>query len=828
MTYMFLRKYKSIIRAAAATALSALFLCVSGCNGENLFVDPVNEDAAGKTPTIAVTLVPAGNTATPVVQATEAPSATPTSTPTPTYTPTPTPTPVPEVSIVMTGDILVHASIEAVCRQPDGTYDYTAIFDNTRSIISSANLALVNQEIIIGGEELGVSGYPSFNAPYPLASALSEAGFDVVCHATNHALDKGKKGLLNCIRNWKENHPEISVVGICETEEESENILVVEHDGIKIAILNFTYGTNGISAPSDMPWCVSMLDRDAVARAIDRAEEIADFTVVCPHWGTEYTFTVSDQQRSFADLFYKHGADLVLGTHPHVIQEVSVFSGNNEYLWTDAGGALKPGQMLCYYSLGNFVSWTSDYGKGIVNRMLGALADVTLKRDENGDVYISDFSAIPVVSHVTSELNGVTVYPLADYTAELAASSEIVLQDSTYTLQYLDSTCNRIFGELWKKYGTPDLSEADAFELKTKLALSNGSSVSRLTDSSYKTKVDLSDGDTLTVSADSAEEIYGLYVKWYKTPGTWTLEYDGKTLECGTNGFLHEFVPLPYGVKECVMHFSSDESMCGINTFSAGRLPKDVQCWEPAWENADILVFSTHADDEILFLGGVLVNYGGELKKKVQVAYMCQFFSTSPIREHEKLDGLWTCGISHYPVNGTFPDTSGTTEEEARRKYPSDEVEGFLAETIRRFKPMVVVTQDLKGEYGHGGHMVLAESVANTVANTGNSDYHPESVEKYGVWDPPKTYLHLYEENKISLDVRQPLQNFGGATGLEILAEAYLKHVSQQWCWFYVADDYDADGKPYKYSVSRFGLYRSTVGADTGNDMLENIVCYGD
>ena len=173
-----------------------------------------------------------------------------------------------DVTLVMVGDILLHEQIEQVSRDSDGNYNFDYIFENMKPEIEAADIAIVNQEVIIGGEELGVSGYPAFNAPCEAGDALVAAGFDIVCSATNHALDKGKKGILNCCDFWKKNYPQINVVGINETEDDYENIDIIEKEGIKIAVLNYTYGTNGIAFPSGMPYAVDMLDEDKVVKDI--------------------------------------------------------------------------------------------------------------------------------------------------------------------------------------------------------------------------------------------------------------------------------------------------------------------------------------------------------------------------------------------------------------------------------------------------------------------------------------------------------------------------------------------------------------------------------
>jgi len=252
---------------------------------------------------------------------------------------------IPELSLIMVGDILLHTPVEEAALQEDGTYSFDAVFAHMKDEIQKADLAIVNQEVILGGEELGVSGYPAFNAPFAAGDDLVEAGFDVICHGTNHALDKGKKGLLRCLEFWQETYPEVAVLGIHDSQESQDDIYIYEQDEFQIAILNYTYGTNGIPLPGDMPYAVDLLDKQAVIEDLQAAEELADFTIVCPHWGIEYALEQSAEQESWAKLFMEHGADLVIGTHPHVIQPVEWMKD------TETGR-----EMLIFYSLGNFVN----------------------------------------------------------------------------------------------------------------------------------------------------------------------------------------------------------------------------------------------------------------------------------------------------------------------------------------------------------------------------------------------------------------------------------------------------------------------------------------
>lgn len=359
-------------------------------------------------------------------------------TPEPTLAPTPEPTPVPEVKLVMVGDILLHTPLAESGKSPEGGYDFSAVFANLREEIEAADVALVNQEVIIGGAELGVSGYPSFNAPYELGDALAETGFDVVLHATNHALDKRKQGILNCLSFWRENYPDMAVLGIHDSQESQQDIYVYEQQGIRIAVLNYTYGTNGVPLPEDMPYAVDMLQKDRVAADLKRAQELADFVIVCPHWGKEYVLEQTKDQENWAKLFAENGADLVLGTHPHVIEPIEqVASANGN-------------QALVYYSLGNFVNWTSGTGAGVANRMVGGMAQVTVSLNESGDAVIKEYGVLPVVCHVEKGFGGVTVYPLSEYTEELAARNEIVKQDGSFSLQYCRELAEQVFGDAIK------------------------------------------------------------------------------------------------------------------------------------------------------------------------------------------------------------------------------------------------------------------------------------------------------------------------------------------------------------------------------------------
>lgn len=341
---------------------------------------------------------------------------------------------VASITLIMVGDVLLHMPLQESGLMEDGSYNYDHFFAHTRELISAADLALVNQEVILGGRELGLSGYPAFNGAFEAGDALVNAGFDVVLHGTNHALDKGRKGVLNCLDFWENAYPDIEVLGIHESQEDQEShIFYYEKDGLTIAVLNYTYGTNGIPLPE--PYMVDLLDEKKVVQDLQEADAHADFVIVAPHWGVEYTHTPAESETYWAEIFLENGVDLVIGTHPHVIQPV-------EWLEDEEGN-----RMLVYYSLGNFINFTSDEGDGVRQRAVGAMARVTIT-EEAGEAFIEDYDVVPLISHMVSGSQNPTVYPIAEYTEELAAENEMSRKDPKFTLEYCEDLCKEVFQDM--------------------------------------------------------------------------------------------------------------------------------------------------------------------------------------------------------------------------------------------------------------------------------------------------------------------------------------------------------------------------------------------
>lgn len=333
-------------------------------------------------------------------------------------------------------------------------------------------------------------------------------------------------------------------------------------------------------------------------------------------------------------------------------------------------------------------------------------------------------------------------------------------------------------------------------------------------------------GTTLTLSSDS--EIFALYVIFGTYPGNWTLCSGGTEQPCGQDGFLHEcvFLDCPATSIELVLP-DEDVMIRDIYAYSDGYLPTYVQTWHNIREDegADILLFSTHYDDELLFFGGLIPYYSAVRGLRVQVAYMTSNyltrFSNYRFRPHEALNGLWTACTHFYPVTNEVRDIGCETYWDAVSIYGTEQFVEFQVEQIRRFKPLVVVTQAENGEYGHGAHILTAFSVERAVEAAADPEQFPESAERYGVWDTPKTYLHLYGDRSESTMLNYELiaPELGLLSPFQVAQAAYRQHVTQQqWVAFYV---YSYD---HPHDSHRFGLYRSLVGPDEEkNDLMEHV-----
>ncbi|MDR2639633.1 MAG: CapA family protein, partial [Helicobacteraceae bacterium] len=305
------------------------------------------------------------------------------------------------ITLIAVGDNLIHAQLIKAAKTKNG-YDFAPFYEQVAPIVKSADIAFINQETLISGKAFGYSGYPAFNGPSEVGEAIYNIGFNAINHATNHAMDKGKKALLATIAFWKKK-PKAIMIGAYESREERKTPKILEIDGAKFGFLAYTYGLNGIKLPKDSPYLVSLIDTAVMAQEIDNLRPKCDYLIVSMHWGDEYKHTPNKTQERLARFLADRGVDLVIGHHPHVLQGAR---------WIDR----KDGnQTLVYFSLGNFIS-----AQNKTPRTLGGMARVVLSK-KGAALAVKEAKLSGLVTHYEKGLTGFKVYPLESYTKELAS-----------------------------------------------------------------------------------------------------------------------------------------------------------------------------------------------------------------------------------------------------------------------------------------------------------------------------------------------------------------------------------------------------------------------
>lgn len=366
----------------------------------------------------------------------------------------------------------------------------------------------------------------------------------------------------------------------------------------------------------------------------------------------------------------------------------------------------------------------------------------------------------------------------------------------------------------------------------------------RLWDGDQTTWSSTREGGRITVSRSGG--ISGLYLLFDRLPRPWTLN---GTVACGEEGFLHQYVDvsalLGGAPAELTLEFPAGTALSEVYALSAGELPDWVQVWEPPLEEADLMLVSSHSDDEQLFFAGLLPYYAVERELAVQVVYFVQHFEANGRqdhrRPHEQLDGLWTVGVRNYPIISDFPDLYSQSKNRAEALAQAKQVYhragseyedfvGYLAACIRRCRPLVVVSHDLDGEYGHGTHVLCADALTQAIRAAAGPEQYPDGGEP---WAVDKLYLHLYGENPVTLDLDAPSDRLGGKSPFQVTQEGFACHKSQHWTWFYKWI-YGTKDRPIThaadirtYSPCRYGLYYTAVGPDeVGVDLFEHVETY--
>ena len=266
-----------------------------------------------------------------------------------------------KLSLIMVGDALLHGSVYRDAYK-NGVYNFDSQLEYIKPIVQNYDLAFYNQESILGGTELGLSDYPTFNSPWEFGDAMINSGFNLVSLANNHTMDRGEKAVLNSCEYWKSKEDVLAVGSYC-SKEDSEAIQIREKNGIKYTLLAYTYGTNGISVPQGKEYLVNLYSDEKVKNDIAKVRDKVDLLIVSMHWGTEYRTEPTEEQKREAEYLSSLGVDIIIGTHPHIIEPITYINDT-----------------LVIYSLGNFISAQStnnDY-----NTMVELMTSVDIIKEE--------------------------------------------------------------------------------------------------------------------------------------------------------------------------------------------------------------------------------------------------------------------------------------------------------------------------------------------------------------------------------------------------------------------------------------------------------------
>lgn len=330
------------------------------------------------------------------------------------------------VSVCAVGDNLIHSPIYAQAESRaaaaglSGGYDFDYAYSNVKEIISSYDLALINQETLICNDIYEPSNYPYFNSPAALGDYMIGMGFKVFSIANNHTLDQGTEGLNACLDFW-ESRNNVLAVGAYRSKADRADIRTIETGGIKFSFLSYTEHLNGLRLPEGSVLEIGDAKETAVmAEEIAKAKEISDVCVVFLHWGLEGSAETEPNQRNTARILAESGADIIIGTHPHVLRDI-------EYIERRDGT-----RAICAYSLGNFIS-----AQNIPQTMIGGILtfDVVLFT-ETREAVVKDVGFIPTVTHYDENYRNVRIYKLADYTGALADSHGI-RERGEFNLEYV-------------------------------------------------------------------------------------------------------------------------------------------------------------------------------------------------------------------------------------------------------------------------------------------------------------------------------------------------------------------------------------------------------
>ena len=339
-----------------------------------------------------------------------------------------------KVRMSVIGDIMCHNS-QYNDAYRNGEYDFSYVFEDIKPYIENADIAIGNLETTFAGAERGYSSYPTFNTPENLATDLKELGIDVLATANNHSLDKGYKGIESTINFLDE--VGIAHTGTFTSEESQNEILIQEVNGLKIAFLSYTYGTNGIPVPSGKEYSINLIDKDLIKNHLEIARNLnPDVICVNMHWGIEYQNKPNEEQIDLADFLFENGVDIILGSHPHVIQRME-----SKVIQLE-DGTEKNGFVI--YSLGNFVS-----GQDKANTRNSIILGFDIvKSGKDGKISIENVEYVPIYTYTSPKYKNYKVIDIRKTIAEYEEGTDISIGANNYKILMNElEHVNSIFGE---------------------------------------------------------------------------------------------------------------------------------------------------------------------------------------------------------------------------------------------------------------------------------------------------------------------------------------------------------------------------------------------
>lgn len=334
-------------------------------------------------------------------------------------------------SVIAVGDNLYHQILIDAGASEDGNWNYDKIYTHITDAIKDADIRMIDQETVFTTDHDSVSSYPSFATPTEVGDAIVKAGFNVVESANNHIDDFGEGFLTDTLNFWKTKYPDVTLLGIHDSQEDADTVKIREVNGIKIAFLDYTYGTN-VGGIEGKDYMIDMIRKEKITTMIQKAKQQADCIIFVAHWGTEDETMPNEYEKQWAAYLMEQGVNVIIGGHPHVLQPYGRISDG------------KGNETVVFYSLGNFVSTQQK-----LEELLGGMAKFTIQKTvENGKTSIQILTPTvePLVMHYNSDAGEFGPYMLSDYTEELASQNGVqkYIGDGVFTLDNLKKKFNEI------------------------------------------------------------------------------------------------------------------------------------------------------------------------------------------------------------------------------------------------------------------------------------------------------------------------------------------------------------------------------------------------